>query len=149
MIVEVTGEKKKDKASKVSTARNLWVPAINNHGGFGRWAFIEISDPWDAKNKIREMLAHRPESVDDTEPLIRKTPGVCGGAAYIRKTRIPVWTLVHFRELGALESDLLSSYPSLTPKDLRAAWDYYERNQEEVYNIIRSQESDSPSNDAL
>ncbi|MFC1987756.1 BPTD_3080 family restriction endonuclease [Chloroflexota bacterium] len=56
LIVEVTGEKKKEKASKVATARNLWVPAINNHGGFGRWAFIEISDPWDAKNTIRARL---------------------------------------------------------------------------------------------
>jgi hypothetical protein len=37
-------------------ARNLWVPAINNHGGFGRWAFIEITDPWDAKNTIRATL---------------------------------------------------------------------------------------------
>ena len=34
----------------------LWVPAINNHGGFGRWAFIEIADPWDAKNTIRASL---------------------------------------------------------------------------------------------
>jgi len=56
-IVEVTGEKRKEKASKVAAARNLWVPAINNHGGFGRWAFIEISDPWDAKNTIRARLA--------------------------------------------------------------------------------------------
>jgi len=35
----------------------LWVPAINNHGGFGRWAFIEINDPWDAKNTIRAKLS--------------------------------------------------------------------------------------------
>ncbi|MFH0937862.1 MAG: DEAD/DEAH box helicase family protein [Planctomycetota bacterium] len=56
LIVEVTGEKKKDKAAKVATARALWVPAINNHGGFGRWAFIEIADPWDAKNIIRAFL---------------------------------------------------------------------------------------------
>jgi len=56
LIVEVTGEKKKDKAAKVSTARALWVPAINNHGGFGRWAFIEIADPWDAQNLIRVFL---------------------------------------------------------------------------------------------
>ena len=44
VIVEVTGEKKKDKVAKVATARALWVPAINNHGGFGRWAFIEVAD---------------------------------------------------------------------------------------------------------
>jgi type III restriction enzyme len=56
LIVEVTGEKKKDKAAKVSTARTLWVPAINNHGGFGRWAFIEIADPWNAENLIRASL---------------------------------------------------------------------------------------------
>jgi type III restriction enzyme len=57
LIVEVTGEKKKDKAAKVATARTLWVPAINNHGGFGRWAFIEIADPWDAQNAIRSCLS--------------------------------------------------------------------------------------------
>ena len=56
LIVEVTGEKKKDKAAKVATARTLWVPAVNNHGGFGRWAFVEVSDPWDAKNCIRAAL---------------------------------------------------------------------------------------------
>jgi type III restriction enzyme len=57
LIVEVTGEKKKDKAAKVATARTLWVPAVNNHGGFGRWAFIEIADPWNAKSMIRAYVA--------------------------------------------------------------------------------------------
>lgn len=56
LIIEVTGEKKKDKSAKVATARTLWVPAINNHGGFGRWDFIEIDDPWDAENQILEHL---------------------------------------------------------------------------------------------
>ncbi len=56
LILEVSGEPRKDKAAKVATARTLWVPAINNHGGFGRWAFLEISDPWDAKNTIRAKL---------------------------------------------------------------------------------------------
>jgi len=56
LIVEVTGEKKKDKAAKIATARTLWVPAINNHGGFGRWALIEVTDPWDAQNLIRASL---------------------------------------------------------------------------------------------
>jgi len=56
LIVEVTGEHKKDKAAKVSTANTLWIPAINNHGGFGRWEFIEITDPWNAKNEIRLAL---------------------------------------------------------------------------------------------
>jgi type III restriction enzyme len=58
LIVEVTGQKRKDKAAKVATARTLWVPAINNHGGFGRWAFVEVADPWDAQNLIRGVLRY-------------------------------------------------------------------------------------------
>jgi type III restriction enzyme len=57
LIVEVTGERKKDKAAKVATARNLWVPAVNNDGSFGRWAFVEIDDPWNAQTAIRDSLA--------------------------------------------------------------------------------------------
>ncbi len=53
LLLEVTGESKKDKAAKVATARTLWVPAVNNHGGFGRWDFLEIKDPWNAETEIR------------------------------------------------------------------------------------------------
>jgi len=56
LLIEVTGEKKKDKAAKVATARTLWIPAVNNHGGYGRWAFIEIADPWDAENVIQAAI---------------------------------------------------------------------------------------------
>lgn len=66
LLVEVTGEKKKDKAAKVATARTLWVPAINNHGGYGRWGFIEVADPWDAQNLIRGFLRQaRAESIKE------------------------------------------------------------------------------------
>ena len=59
VIVEVSGEPRPDKAAKTAAARDLWVPAVNNHGGFGRWAFIEITDPWDAANTIRGYIASR------------------------------------------------------------------------------------------
>jgi len=59
LIVEVTGERDKDKAAKVATARNLWIPAANNAGTWGRWAFIEIADPWDAQNAIRTAVQKR------------------------------------------------------------------------------------------
>jgi type III restriction enzyme len=35
LIVEVSGEKRKDKMAKVETAKTLWVPAVNNYGAFG------------------------------------------------------------------------------------------------------------------
>ena len=69
LVLEVSGEARKDKAAKVETARNLWIPAINNHGGFGRWAFLEIVDPWDAKNTIRAFL--KGKNVDGISPMFR------------------------------------------------------------------------------
>jgi len=56
LLIEVTGAKDKEKAAKVATARTLWAPAVNNHGGFGRWAFIEIEDPWNAENTIDNLM---------------------------------------------------------------------------------------------
>jgi type III restriction enzyme len=56
VIIEVSGENRKDKAAKVATARTQWVPAVNNHGGFGRWAFVEVTDPWDAQKTIRAAV---------------------------------------------------------------------------------------------
>jgi type III restriction enzyme len=57
LILEVSGEPRKDKAAKVATARTLWVPAVNNHGAFGPWDFIEIADPWDAETAILAQVA--------------------------------------------------------------------------------------------
>jgi type III restriction enzyme len=56
VIVEVSGEERKDKGNKVETAKTLWVPAVNNHGGFGRWLFVEVTDPSDTKVSIRRVL---------------------------------------------------------------------------------------------
>jgi type III restriction enzyme len=63
LLIEVTGETKKDKAAKVATARDLWVHSVNNHGAFGRWSFLEVSDPWDAINTIRGHVS-RPLAAD-------------------------------------------------------------------------------------
>ncbi len=58
LIVEVSGFPKKDKQRKVETAETFWIPAVNNHGGFGRWAFVEVTDPWDAARTIRGLLGN-------------------------------------------------------------------------------------------
>ncbi len=54
--MEVSGGFRRDKAEKVATTKNLWIPAVNAHGGSGRWDFIEIRDPWAAKNAIRSYV---------------------------------------------------------------------------------------------
>ena len=37
-------------------ARDMWVPAVNNHGAFGRWKFLEIRDPWNVQSNITAAL---------------------------------------------------------------------------------------------
>jgi type III restriction enzyme len=51
LVVEVSGGRKPpaQAAQKAATAREMWVPAVNNHGGFGRWGFCELRDPTRAK----------------------------------------------------------------------------------------------------
>ena len=61
LILEVSGENRVDKKIKVETASTLWVPAVNNHGGFGRWAFVEVDNPWNAKTTIRKAIESLPE----------------------------------------------------------------------------------------
>ena len=56
VIVEVSGQAKKDKAAKVATGRDFWVPAVNAHGGYGRWAFVEVTDPWDLQKTVRRII---------------------------------------------------------------------------------------------
>ncbi|HOZ48842.1 MAG TPA: DEAD/DEAH box helicase family protein [Candidatus Hydrogenedentes bacterium] len=59
LIIEVSGAARRDKEAKVATAKTLWIPAVNNHGGFGRWDYIEIKDPWNAVAEIREYVSAR------------------------------------------------------------------------------------------
>ena len=67
---------------------------------------------------------------------IQKTPGVCGGEARVRNTRIPVWTLVSFRQQGADSTELLRNYPGLSQADLDMAWGYYTEHPDEIDRAI-------------
>src|SRR5438309_1674284 len=64
---------------------------------------------------------------------IQKTPDVCGGDACIRNTRIPVWSLVAARRLGASDEELLHYFVTpLTPADVQAGWGYYVQHPDEI-----------------
>jgi uncharacterized protein (DUF433 family) len=77
-----------------------------------------------------------------TQSWIQKTPNVCGGDARIRNTRVPVWSLVVARRLGATDAELLDYFVTpLTPADVAAAWDYYARHREEIEQALRQQEA--------
>jgi type III restriction enzyme len=58
LVLEVSGQKKKEKEAKVRTAKTMWVPGVNNLGTFGRWDFLEIdgSNLHKTKQEIRAIL---------------------------------------------------------------------------------------------
>ena len=53
---------------------------------------------------------------------IEAQPEVCGGAACVARTRIPVWVLEQARRLGTSEQELLGAYPGLRAEDVGNAW---------------------------
>ena len=56
LILETSGREREDKVQKVNTVKNMWVPAVNNYSEFGEWAFLELTDPWNMQNTIREFM---------------------------------------------------------------------------------------------
>ena len=74
------------------------------------------------------------------EPSIAKTPGVCGGSACVRASRIPVWSLVLWRRQNVADQRLLEMYPTLTQADLSAAWTYADTHRDEIEQDIRENE---------
>jgi len=78
---------------------------------------------------------------------IRKTPGVCGGAACIGATRIPVWLIVSFMKQGETDKGLLQSYPQLTGEHLSLARDYYQHHKAEIDRNIMEQDDDGETAD--
>ena len=72
---------------------------------------------------------------------IQKTPGVCGGDARIRDTRIPVWSVVNALHGGVSAQALLTHFVTpLTTADVQAAIAYYDEHSEEIDNAIRLNE---------
>ena len=63
---------------------------------------------------------------------ICKTPSICGGAACIGDTGIPVWTVVLMSEAGAGLAEMLAIYPQLTAADCAAALNYALKHRAEI-----------------
>jgi uncharacterized protein (DUF433 family) len=97
-----------------------------------------------AKRLLDQVVASAPPGgageVARSGSYVQKTPGVCGGEACIRRTRVPVWVLIRHMQIGHTESDVLVDYPGLTRADLDAAWAYYRDNTAEVEDVIAAQE---------
>jgi len=91
---------------------------------------------------FRSKLGRLKEIATEAALEIRKTPGVCGGAACIGATRIPVWLVVSFLKQGETDNGLLESYPQLTGEHLQLVRDYYRHHTAEIDRNIQEQDDD-------
>ena len=41
---------------KATTARDSWCAAVNNHDGFGRWGYTEMTDPLAFKARLADAI---------------------------------------------------------------------------------------------
>lgn len=58
LIVEVSGSQKSPgpTQAKATTARDSWCASVNNHGGFGRWGYVEMTSPLEFKTRLAEAI---------------------------------------------------------------------------------------------
>jgi len=54
LVVEIKGYRGEDAKEKKATMETYWVPAINNLGTFGRWAFAEFTDFYMVEEDFRK-----------------------------------------------------------------------------------------------
>ena len=68
LIVEVSGGQKSPgpTTTKAQTARDSWCAAVNNHGGFGRWGYLEVK----SMNNVRDVISEAIDALYADAPII-------------------------------------------------------------------------------
>nr|WP_200900249.1 hypothetical protein [Rubrobacter aplysinae] len=56
LVVEIKGFRGEDAKSKKSTMDNYWIPGVNNHGGYGRWAFAELTEAYQIESDFEAKV---------------------------------------------------------------------------------------------
>jgi uncharacterized protein (DUF433 family) len=118
--------------------------------------FVHFIEDYIAKNKRKSQSQVIQEALQllydreqkQTSYVIQKQVDICCGRACIANTRLTVWNLVVWHQLGLEEKELLEKYPQLTQNQLEAAWNYYAHHQEEIdRDISENEEIDNLSDE--
>ncbi len=56
LIVEIKGYRGEDAKVKADTMQTYWVPGVNNLGKFGKWAFLELTQPFSMEHELSEYI---------------------------------------------------------------------------------------------
>ena len=56
LIVEIKGYRGEDAKDKKATMDTYWVPGVNHHGDYGRWAFVEFNDVFEVEAAFERLV---------------------------------------------------------------------------------------------
>lgn len=56
LIIEIKGYRREDAKEKKTTMEVYWVPGVNNHGQYGRWAFAEFTDVFQMQDDFAKKI---------------------------------------------------------------------------------------------
>ena len=76
-------------------------------------------------------------------PYIAQDKGVCGGRSVIEGTRIPVWSIIKWYQLGMSVEDILREFPQLSPSQVHDAFSYYYDHPGEIQEDIAANENET------
>jgi type III restriction enzyme len=56
LVVEIKGYRREDAKEKKATMDTYWIPAVNNLGSYGRWAFAEFTDHYEIEAEFNRLI---------------------------------------------------------------------------------------------
>ncbi len=71
LVVEIKGYRREDAKEKKATMENYWIPGVNNHGGYGRWAFAEFTEVYQIESDFEARIESEFDKM--VEPLVGET----------------------------------------------------------------------------
>ena len=78
------------------------------------------------------MMPKKTQTLQISHPHVVCIEEICGGRPIIRKTRMPVSTLVHYYQSGLTIDEILDAFPFLTPAQVHDALSYYYDNLQQI-----------------
>ena len=87
LVIEVKGYRGEDARDKKAAMETCWVPGVNRHGGYGRWAFAELRDVYTMQDDLEARSGIQDEFEGVVGPFLRearveagRNPIMVGGA---------------------------------------------------------------------
>lgn len=56
LIIEIKGYRGEDAKDKAATMQTYWVPGVNRHAQYGRWAFAEFTDVYAMQSDFADKV---------------------------------------------------------------------------------------------